>query len=121
MPCCCRGLFISQSFGGDPNRVTVFGQSSGGTAVFALLASPKAAGLFQRAYSLSGSPRMDAPLAATRHHALTDPDNFVQKSKCASFSSSSISSSTADKDGLLSCLLALGPEDIIAATPASCE
>ena len=30
-----------ESFGGDKNRVTVFGQSSGGTAVFALLASPR--------------------------------------------------------------------------------
>ena len=36
-------------FGGDPERVTVFGESAGGGLVTALLATPSAAGLFQRA------------------------------------------------------------------------
>lgn len=40
------------------------GHGSGGTAVLALLASPVARGLFQRAMSLSGSPRLDASLEA---------------------------------------------------------
>lgn len=47
------------AFGGDPERVTVYGQSSGGTAVLSLLASPMAVGLFQRAYAMSASPRVD--------------------------------------------------------------
>jgi para-nitrobenzyl esterase len=52
------------AFGGDPGKVTVFGESSGGHDVIALMASPLAKGLFQRAISESGSihatPRSDA-------------------------------------------------------------
>lgn len=42
------------SFGGDPERVTIAGQSAGGSAVLALLAAPSARGLFARAWSMSG-------------------------------------------------------------------
>ncbi|MEU9448782.1 carboxylesterase family protein [Streptomyces sp. NPDC048277] len=42
------------AFGGDPDRVTLAGQSAGGAAVLALLSSPAAAGRFQRAVSMSG-------------------------------------------------------------------
>jgi para-nitrobenzyl esterase len=43
------------SFGGDPGNVTLFGQSGGATSVIANLASPTAAGLFQRVISQSGT------------------------------------------------------------------
>jgi para-nitrobenzyl esterase len=42
-------------FGGDPGNVTIFGQSAGGHSVHVLLASPLAAGLFQRAIAHSGA------------------------------------------------------------------
>ncbi len=42
------------AFGGDPGNVTVFGESGGGGKVSALLAMPRAAGLFHRAIVQSG-------------------------------------------------------------------
>ncbi len=58
------------NFGGDPGNVTVFGQSGGGGKVTALMAMPRAAGLFHRAVVQSGSmlqmpdPETTAKLAA---------------------------------------------------------
>ncbi len=43
------------NFGGDPNCVTIFGQSGGGGKVSTLLCMPSAQGLFHRAMVMSGS------------------------------------------------------------------
>ncbi|RGE21964.1 carboxylesterase/lipase family protein [Leucobacter sp. wl10] len=43
------------AFGGDPGRVTIAGQSAGGSAVLTLLGAPGAAGLFHGAYAMSAA------------------------------------------------------------------
>ncbi len=42
-------------FGGDPNNVTIFGESAGGVAVSSLMAMPAAKGLINRVISQSGA------------------------------------------------------------------
>ncbi len=67
------------SFGGDPGRVTAFGQSAGGDAVAHLMATPDAASLFQRAIIQSapmgisrGRKRMNAAMGVAAEAVTED-------------------------------------------------
>ncbi|KAH8285026.1 hypothetical protein KR054_004014 [Drosophila jambulina] len=58
-------------FGGDPQQVTIFGQSAGGVAAHMHLLSPRSRGLFQRVISMSGTANVpfaiaEEPLRQTR-------------------------------------------------------
>lgn len=54
------------TFGGDPDNVTIFGQSSGSVAVTALMASPLSAGKFHKAIAQSGNVSIDYPRYLSR-------------------------------------------------------
>ena len=51
----------AKAFGGDPDSITVFGESAGGTSTCAALTSPDAQGLIDRAIFSSGSCRLAWP------------------------------------------------------------
>jgi len=55
------------AFGGDPDRIMVFGQSGGGAKIATLMATPAADGLFHRAATMSGQQvTASGPMNATK-------------------------------------------------------
>lgn len=76
-----------RAFGGDPDNVTIFGESAGGISVCALLGAPDADGLFQRAISESGTG-CNLFLTATEKNAFGDSafalgEEHLKKLGCA--------------------------------------
>jgi len=59
------------NFGGDPDNITIFGQSAGGASVSTLMVTPSAKGLFNKVIAQSG----------TFHHSLTQKDRSIHYTK----------------------------------------
>jgi para-nitrobenzyl esterase len=91
------------AFGGNPNLVTVFGQSSGATSVLMLLGSPLAQGLFHRAILESASTRVDLSLADAQEQNSV----FTDLVNCT------------NAPNVYNCLMALTPDEILNGIPNS--
>jgi para-nitrobenzyl esterase len=79
------------AFGGDPDNVTVFGESAGGASVSALLASPQARGLFQKAICESGA----AHVGQKREDSAKIAERFLEKLGATADPSKAVEASTA--------------------------
>ena len=78
-------------------QVTVFGQSSGGTSIFALLASPLCKALFHKAWLISASPLLNK----TATDAFKDNEIFLKNTGCTT----------------MKCLYSLSPEAVTSSVP----
>lgn len=68
-------------FGGDPNKVTLFGGSAGGTCVSLLMLSPMAHGLYQNIIMQSGNPA-SLSSAMTKNEAYRRARSFANAVGC---------------------------------------
>jgi para-nitrobenzyl esterase len=102
------------SLGGDPNNVTLFGESAGSISVCAQMASPLARGLFHKAISQSGpcsfvlTPQRDIPAAPMLQSAESLALRFAREAGC-------------EATPTAACLRALPVDRVLTAAPTPVE
>jgi para-nitrobenzyl esterase len=97
-------------FDGDPQRITVFGESAGGVSVCALMTSPAAVGLFAGAIMQSGNCLTDS-MRATRVDRGRVKSGFDQGRRFAQ------AAGCTDEAGAPDCLRALSVEEVLTTLP----
>ena len=66
-----------EKFGGDPNNITIFGESAGGHNVLSLIVSSQASGLFHKAISQSGYTTSISPESAYKQNKVSNTSNHT--------------------------------------------
>ncbi|XP_064096518.1 acetylcholinesterase-like [Macrobrachium nipponense] len=94
-----------QRFGGDPNRVTIFGESAGSASVHYHILTPHSKGLFHRAIMQSGT--------ALNSWAVRDDHAERALAMAKSFKCPGSDDSSPDSDQLLQCFMEKSPHELV--------
>ncbi|XP_068230794.1 juvenile hormone esterase-like [Palaemon carinicauda] len=92
-------------FGGDPNRVTIFGESAGAASVHYQILTPQSKGLFHRAIMQSGN--------SLNLWAFRDDHAERALSMAKSFKCPGTEDSSADSNQLLECFMKKSPMELV--------
>ncbi|MDD5167947.1 MAG: carboxylesterase family protein [Syntrophales bacterium] len=106
-----------KTFGGDPRKVTIVGESAGGQNVFSLLSSPLAKGLFHRAISESGVVRFTKPEIGVDHANSLIVKLFVADGTAPDEKAASMKAKATSRKDIAKYLRAKKASDILALYP----